>query len=234
MQPYLEIDTTMASTRLQRKERKNRLVAKKKNQAIQRLNTKPVIKNVDVDKIKEEFEKGNINRPVEFKESTKTKPAKAKPAKTEAKKAEKSASAEAKVSTKKEAKPAKTEAKPAKTEAKKAEPKTEKAESKKAAKAESKKEEAATSEGVDVDALLKSIGKAKESDKDDLKEINGIGPAFEKKLNEIGLYTYEQISKLKKNDIENLGKLEGLSADKIESDNWVESAKALKQANKGE
>lgn len=218
MQPYLEIDTTMASTRLQRKERKNRLVAKKKTQAIQRLNAKPVIKNIDIDKIKEEFEKGNINRPVEFKETAESKTAKAAPKKAE-KKSEKPAKEENKKAETKKAEPAKAE--------------TKKADSAKVEKSEPKKEETAA-EGVDVDALLKSVGKADEANKDDLKKINGIGPAFEKKLNEIGLYTYEQISNLKKNDIENLAKMEGVSTDKIESDNWVESAKTLKEANKGE
>ena len=210
MHPYFEIQTTMASTRLQRKERKNRVVAKGKTAAIQRLSSKPVIKNIDVDKIKEEFASGKINRPVDLgPEKTKSKPAKA----------EKSA-------TKKAEKPAAKKAETKKAE--KAEPK--KAEKAAPKKAEPAKEEAAT--GVDVDALLKSVGKAKESDKDDLKKINGIGPAFEKKLNEVGLYTYEQISKLKKNDIENLANLEGVSTDKIESDNWVENAKNLMEANK--
>lgn len=202
----------MASTRLQRKERKNRVVAKKKVDAIQRLNKKPVIKNIDVDKIKEEFKKGNINKPVDFDEPSEPKTA----SKTVAKEEKKS-------EPKKETKPAKAEAKPAKPA---------KAETKKAEKAETKKEEAPA--GVDVDALLKSVGKADESNKDDLKKITGIGPAFEKKLNEIGLYTYEQISKLKKNDIENLSNMEGVSADKIESDNWVGDAKNLMEANKGE
>lgn len=205
----------MASTRLQRKERKNRVVAKKKVEAIKRLNKKPVIKNIDIDQIKEEFKSGNISKPVDFDE-----PSEAKTAKAAAKKEKKSAAKETKPAAKKETKPAaKKETKPAKAEAK-------------PEKAEAKKEEA--SAGVDADALLKSVGKADESNKDDLKKITGIGPAFEKKLNEIGLYTYEQISNLKKNDINNLSNMEGVSAEKIESDNWVESAKGLMEGKKGE
>lgn len=210
----------MASTRLQRKERKNRVVAKRKTAAIQRLSSKPVIKNIDIEKIKEEFASGKINRPVDLgPEKTKSKPAKAE--KAAPKKAEKPAAKKAEIKKAEKAAPKKTE----------------KAETKKAEKVEAKKAEPAKDEavtGVDVDALLKSVGKAKESDKDDLKKISGIGPAFEKKLNEVGLYTYEQISKLKKNDIENLANLEGVSTDKIESDNWVETAKSLMEANKGE
>lgn len=45
----------MAVTRLERKGRKNKSVAKKKNAAIKLLNETPVIKKVDVEKIKEEF-----------------------------------------------------------------------------------------------------------------------------------------------------------------------------------
>ncbi len=45
----------MAVTRLERKGRKNKSVAKKKNAAIKLLNDTPVIKKVDVEKIKEEF-----------------------------------------------------------------------------------------------------------------------------------------------------------------------------------
>ena len=45
----------MAVTRLERKGRKNKAVAKKKNANIKLLNDTPVIKKVDVEKIKEEF-----------------------------------------------------------------------------------------------------------------------------------------------------------------------------------
>jgi len=78
-----------------------------------------------------------------------------------------------------------------------------------------------------ADSVLKNIGTAKKEDADDLKEINGVGPAYEKKLNEIGIFTYEQISKLKKADIEQLSSIDGISGDKIESDEWVKQAKAL-------
>lgn len=45
----------MAVTRLKRKGKRNKAVAKKKNAAIKLLNDTPVIKKVDVEKIKEEF-----------------------------------------------------------------------------------------------------------------------------------------------------------------------------------
>lgn len=45
----------MAVTRLKRKDRKNKAVAKNKVSRIQHLNSKPVIKNVDVEAIVEDF-----------------------------------------------------------------------------------------------------------------------------------------------------------------------------------
>jgi len=46
----------MGATSLKRKARKNRVVAKRRNQAIKLNTVKPVVKSVDVEKIKEEFE----------------------------------------------------------------------------------------------------------------------------------------------------------------------------------
>ena len=48
----------MAVTRLERKGRKNKNVAKKRVNTMKRLSTKPVIKNIDVEAIKAEFEAG--------------------------------------------------------------------------------------------------------------------------------------------------------------------------------
>ena len=45
----------MASTRLVRKALRNRTVSKKRVSTIKRLTSKPVIKNVDIEQIKEEF-----------------------------------------------------------------------------------------------------------------------------------------------------------------------------------
>ena len=128
--------------------------------------------------------------------------------------------------------------------AKKATPKKEeaKAEAPKAKKTASKKEEVEVSENlitraenrveesnveIDVDKLLHSIGTATKAEADDLKEINGIGPAYEERLNEIGIYTYEQISKLKAADRKELSAIDGITREKIESEEWVKQAKAL-------
>lgn len=44
--------------------------------------------------------------------------------------------------------------------------------------------------------LLSTIGKATEADKEDLKKIKGVGPKLESILNSIGIYTFEQVSKM--------------------------------------
>lgn len=80
---------------------------------------------------------------------------------------------------------------------------------------------------IDVDKLLHSIGTSTKADADDLKEINGIGPAYEERLNEVGVYTYEQISKLKAADRDELSALDGITREKIESEEWVKQAKQL-------
>jgi large subunit ribosomal protein L21 len=80
---------------------------------------------------------------------------------------------------------------------------------------------------INIEKLLNSIGTALKADADDLKLINGIGPAYEEKLNEIGIYTFQQISKLKAADREELSALDGVTREKIESEEWVKQAKEL-------
>ncbi|MBO6891604.1 MAG: 50S ribosomal protein L21 [Roseibium sp.] len=107
-------------------------------------------------------------------------------------------------------------AKPAKKAApKKAAPK--KAEEPKAeeAKAEPKKEEAA------VEPLFTAP-----EGKDDLKKISGVGPVLEKKLNALGITTYEQIVNFSAEDIARVDEVLNFKG-RIERDNWVEQAKEL-------
>jgi len=49
--------------------------------------------------------------------------------------------------------------------------------------------------------LIYRLGKATEGVSDDLKKLSGVGPVLEQKLNQIGLYTYNQIVKLTDKDI---------------------------------
>jgi large subunit ribosomal protein L21 len=80
---------------------------------------------------------------------------------------------------------------------------------------------------INIDKVLHSIGTALKADADDLKLINGIGPVYEEKLNELGIYTFEQISKLKAADREELSAIDGITRDKIEAEEWVKQAKEL-------
>ena len=80
---------------------------------------------------------------------------------------------------------------------------------------------------INIDKVLHSVGTALKGDADDLKLINGIGPVYEEKLNELGIYTFEQISKLKAADREELSAIDGITREKIEAEEWVKQAKAL-------
>lgn len=73
-----------------------------------------------------------------------------------------------------------------------------------------------------------SFGYADHDNKDDLTKIMGIGPYIEQKLNEIGICNYDQISKLKESDIRVITELIDFFPGRIERDNWVGQAKALK------
>ncbi len=76
-------------------------------------------------------------------------------------------------------------------------------------------------------ALIENVGSAKQSSKNDLTEINGIGEVTEKDLNEVGIYTFEQISKIHVKDMEYLSAINGITRNKIESEEWVKQAKDL-------
>ncbi len=80
---------------------------------------------------------------------------------------------------------------------------------------------------INIDKVLHSIGTATKAEADDLKQINGIGPAYEKRLNEMGIFTYDQISKLKATDRDELSAIDGITREKIEAEEWVKQAKAL-------
>ena len=84
------------------------------------------------------------------------------------------------------------------------------------------------SQSIEIPELnFDSFGKASEKDKDDLKKISGIGPFIEKKLNGIGIYTFEQISKFSKKDIDDVTNLIEFFPGRIERDKWTDQAKDL-------
>ena len=114
----------------------------------------------------------------------------------------------------------------------KAAPKAEKAAApKEEKKAESKKEKSAASEGR-VDEKLGMVYDSAPSEVDDLKEIGGVGPKLEEKLNSIGVYKYEQIANWKKENIEEFDELLSFKG-RIERDEWVAKAKELHKETHG-
>jgi len=78
-----------------------------------------------------------------------------------------------------------------------------------------------------ADAMGARIVVASASDKDDLKKINGIGPFIEDKLNEVGIYTYEQISQFDEDLIQKVTDAIQFFPGRIERDDWVGQAKTL-------
>ena len=74
---------------------------------------------------------------------------------------------------------------------------------------------------------LSLIGHGTPSTPDDLTKIEGIGPYVEERLNNIGIYNYEQISKLQPNEIRIITELIEFFPGRIERDKWVEQCNKL-------
>jgi predicted flap endonuclease-1-like 5' DNA nuclease len=72
------------------------------------------------------------------------------------------------------------------------------------------------------------IGYASSEAKDDLQKITGIGPYTETKLNDLGIFTFEQISSFTEEDIKTVTKLIKFFPDRIKNDRWVSKAQQLK------
>lgn len=79
-------------------------------------------------------------------------------------------------------------------------------------------------EGDTKTNLMNVIGEASESDKDDLKEISGVGPSMEEKLNAIGIFKYEQVAKIGEKELELIGQLDSSLPGRIK-DEWISQAK---------
>ena len=87
-------------------------------------------------------------------------------------------------------------------------------------------------------SLEASFGKAREvmgqkifvdeeQAKDDLTRIKVIGPFLEEQLNQIGVFTYEQIAEFDQATIDEVTKAIGYFPGRIEKDDWVGQAKKL-------
>jgi predicted flap endonuclease-1-like 5' DNA nuclease len=64
-------------------------------------------------------------------------------------------------------------------------------------------------------------------ERDDLTEIKGIGPAFQKKLNMLDIYTFRQLSELSGEAVERLAEIIEVFPERIHRDNWIGQATRL-------
>ena len=71
------------------------------------------------------------------------------------------------------------------------------------------------------------------SERDDLKEISGVGPQMEKLLNEEGIYFFRQVASLDKAGVQELNDLLPDFPGRIERDEWVKQAGQLQKAKYG-
>ncbi|MEM8907849.1 MAG: hypothetical protein AAGD05_08390 [Bacteroidota bacterium] len=96
---------------------------------------------------------------------------------------------------------------------------------------ESREERSARARKALQAAIGERIKLATEAEKDDLKHINGVGPFIEEKLNDIGIYTFEQISQLDAELIQVITEAIEFFPGRIQRDDWVGQAKALFNRN---
>lgn len=81
-----------------------------------------------------------------------------------------------------------------------------------------------------IDEMLRRIGTFDPGaqSEDDLQKISGIGPLLEQKLHQVGLYTYDQISKLTEEDFELLDTVIETFPVQEKRENWTVEANQLK------
>jgi predicted flap endonuclease-1-like 5' DNA nuclease len=74
----------------------------------------------------------------------------------------------------------------------------------------------------------------KDTQADDLKKINGIGPTFAQTLNKLGTRTFIQIARWKPEDIQKIAKKLDTDPERIKRDNWIADAKKQHYRKYGE
>jgi molybdopterin-containing oxidoreductase family membrane subunit len=81
----------------------------------------------------------------------------------------------------------------------------------------------------DVSSLLESIGTfdAAKDKADDLKKVKGIGPKMEKTLNQIGIFTFAQVSRMTNREYNLLDSITGSFPGRAQRDDWAGQAKEL-------
>ena len=90
--------------------------------------------------------------------------------------------------------------------------------------AQSKTTGSAESPTQGMSAAGRQTGKAR-SQKDDLKQIHGIGPVMERVLNRMGMFTFRQIAEWNERDVEQMASELNTYPERIRHDNWIAGAK---------
>lgn len=68
--------------------------------------------------------------------------------------------------------------------------------------------------------------------KNDLTKINGIGPVIQRKLNELGIFSFQQVAELTPEMIDHITRSIKFFPDRIGRDNWIGQAAALARQRK--
>ena len=91
-------------------------------------------------------------------------------------------------------------------------------------------EETSTDNSEKIGNLLSGIGSfdPETQTPDDLKLISGVGPVLEGKLNQIGIYTFEQVSKMTDTEYDLLDSITGEFPGRAKRDDWAGQANKLK------
>ena len=79
---------------------------------------------------------------------------------------------------------------------------------------------------------FKILGTAKASEKDDLQVIKGIGPFIEEKLNALGIFTFEQVSKMTAKIEEEVNIAIEFFPGRVKRDEWAKQAKQMHKDKK--
>lgn len=78
-----------------------------------------------------------------------------------------------------------------------------------------------------MNQIRSTLGEGNADNKDDLKKISGVGPKYEAQLNSLGIYSFEQISKLDSGTIQAIEELTKYFPGRIERDDWIGQARKL-------
>jgi len=93
----------------------------------------------------------------------------------------------------------------------------------------SKDEKKANAERAKKKVRNRMAASAGNSGKDDLKLINGVGPALEKKLNDLGIFTFKQVSEFDTDMVGTVNDAIEFFPGRVQRDDWVGQSKKLHQ-----